>query len=96
MSDLATLAGAVLLAAIGGEAFLKSILCVSGWLRVPKLLVATTLATFATSSPALTVSTVPALAEKPEIGLISRRRSMALLGTYASFVAASLALAQAT
>ena len=69
MSDLATLAGAVLLAAIGGEAFLKGVLGVSGWLRVPKLLVATTLAAFATSSPELTVSTVAALAGKPEIGL---------------------------
>jgi cation:H+ antiporter len=42
-----------LLAAIGGEAFLKGVLGVSGWLRVPKLLVATTLAAFATSSPEL-------------------------------------------
>jgi cation:H+ antiporter len=58
-----------LLAAIGGEAFLKGVLGVSGWLRVPKLLVATTLAAFATSSPELTVSTVAALAGKPEIGL---------------------------
>lgn len=69
MSDLATLAGAVLLAAVGGEAFLIGVLGVSAWLRVPKLLVATTLAAFATSSPELTVSTVAALAGKPEIGL---------------------------
>lgn len=59
----------MLLAAVGGEAFLKGVLGVSGWLRVPKLLVATTLAAFATSSPELTVSTVAALAGKPEIGL---------------------------
>lgn len=68
-TDLAALAGAVLLAAIGGEAFLKGVLGVAGWLRVPKLLVATTLAAFATSSPELTVSSVAALAGKPEIGL---------------------------
>ncbi|MDK9712567.1 MAG: hypothetical protein OEL86_00440 [Sulfuritalea sp.] len=42
-----------MLAAIGGEAFLKGVLGVSGWLWVPKLLVATTLAAFATSSPEL-------------------------------------------
>ncbi|MDP2828063.1 MAG: sodium:calcium antiporter [Sulfuricellaceae bacterium] len=67
--DLIALVGAIILAAIGGEAFLKGVLGVSGWLRVPKLLVATTLAAFATSSPELTVSSVAALAGKPEIGL---------------------------
>lgn len=36
---------------------------------MPKLLVATTLAAFATSSPELTVSIVAALSGKPEIGL---------------------------
>lgn len=68
-ADLTALAGAVLLAAAGGEAFLKGVLGVAGWLRVPKLLVATTLAAFATSSPELTVSIVAALSGKPEIGL---------------------------
>ncbi|PKO84377.1 MAG: hypothetical protein CVU17_04310 [Betaproteobacteria bacterium HGW-Betaproteobacteria-11] len=68
-TDLAALAGAVLLAAAGGEAFLKGILGTALHLRVPKLLVATTLAAFATSSPELTVSTLAALAGQPEIGL---------------------------
>jgi hypothetical protein len=45
----------------GGEAFLKSILGVAIHLRVPKIVVATTLAAFATSAPELTVSTVAAL-----------------------------------
>lgn len=69
LTDLAALGGAVVLAAAGGEAFLKGVLGVAGWLRVPKLLVATTLAAFATSSPELTVSSMAALAGKPEIGL---------------------------
>lgn len=69
MSDLAQIVGAVLLAAVGGEAFLKSILGAAVHLRVPKMVVATTLAAFATSSPELTVSTVAALAGQPEIGL---------------------------
>ncbi|MFZ4536096.1 sodium:calcium antiporter [Propionivibrio sp.] len=69
MTDLALLLGAVLLAAAGGEAFLKSILGAAVHLRVPKAVVATTLAAFATSSPELTVSTVAALAGQPEIGL---------------------------
>lgn len=69
MTDLAQITGAVLLAAAGGEAFLKSILGAALHLRVPKIVVATTLAAFATSSPELTVSSVAALAGQPEIGL---------------------------
>jgi len=67
--DLLTLLGAIALAGIGGELFLKGVLGAAVALRVPKLLVATSLAAFATSSPELTVSTVAALAGKPEIGL---------------------------
>ena len=67
--DLLTLLGAVVLAGIGGELFLKGVLGAAVALRVPKLLVATSLAAFATSSPELTVSTVAALAGAPEIGL---------------------------
>lgn len=67
--DLAAVLGAVVLAAVGGEAFLKGVLGIAGWLRMPKLLVATTLAAFATSSPEFTVSSVAALSGKPEIGL---------------------------
>ena len=69
MTDLALILAAVLLAAAGGEAFLKSIIGAALHLRVPKLVVATTLAAFATSSPELTVSSLAALAGKPEIGL---------------------------
>ncbi|MCF8176262.1 MAG: sodium:calcium antiporter [Burkholderiaceae bacterium] len=60
---------AVALAGIGGELFLKGVLGAATALRVPRLLVATSLAAFATSSPELTVSSVAALAGKPEIGL---------------------------
>ena len=67
--DLVAIGGAVVLAAFGGEAFLKGVLGIAGWLRLPKILVATTLAAFATSSPELTVSTTAALAGQPEIGL---------------------------
>ncbi len=68
-TDLIALLAAIPLAALGGEAFLKGVLGMATWLRLPKLLVATTLAAFATSSPELTVSTMAALAGKPEIGL---------------------------
>lgn len=69
ISDLLAVLGAVALAGVGGELFLKGVLGAAASLRVPKLLVATTLAAFATSSPELTVSSVAALAGKPEIGL---------------------------
>jgi cation:H+ antiporter len=68
-TDILALLAAIPLAALGGDAFLKGVLGISAWLRLPKLLVATTLAAFATSSPELTVSSMAALAGKPEIGL---------------------------
>lgn len=69
VSDLAFICAAVVLAAIGGELFLKGVLGIAQALRVPKLLVATTLAAFATSAPELTVSSIAAIAGKPELGL---------------------------
>lgn len=69
MTDLALIIGAVILAAAGGEAFLRAILGAARHLRVPAIVVATTLAAFATSSPELTVSSIAALAGQPEIGL---------------------------
>jgi cation:H+ antiporter len=69
LQDLGALGGAVLLAALGGEAFLRGVLGTAAWLRLPKLLVATTLAAFATSCPELIVSTLSALAGEPGIGL---------------------------
>ena len=69
MTFLALILGAVLLAAGGGEAFLKSILGAAHHWRVPRAVVASTVAAFATSSPELTVSTVAAIAGQPEIGL---------------------------
>lgn len=68
-TDLLALLAAIPLTAAGGEAFLTGVLGVAAHLRLPKLLVATTLAALATSSPELTVSTMAALAGKPEIGL---------------------------
>jgi len=68
-ADVLALLAAVPLAALGGETFLKGVLGLGTWLRLPKLLVATTLAAFATSSPELTVSSMAALAGKPSIGL---------------------------
>ena len=68
-NDLLAPIAAIPVAALGGASFLKGVLGVAAWLRLPKLLVATTLAAFATSSPELAVSSLAALAGKPEIGL---------------------------
>lgn len=68
-TDILALLAAIPLAAVGGDAFLKGVLGISAWLRLPNMLVATTLAAFATSSPELTVSSLAAWAGKPEIGL---------------------------
>lgn len=68
-ADILMLIAAIPLAALGGEAFLRGILGLSSWLRLPKMLVAVTLAAFATSSPELTVSSLAALNGTPEIGL---------------------------
>jgi len=68
-NDLLALGGAALLAAGGGEAFLRGVLGTAAWLRLPKLLVAITLAAFATSCPEFIVAIFAALAGEPEIGL---------------------------
>lgn len=69
LADVLSLLGAIALAAFGGEAFLKGILGIAAHSRLPRMLVAVTLAAFATCSPELTVSTMAALGGKPEIGL---------------------------
>ncbi|MBK9571215.1 MAG: sodium:calcium antiporter [Rhodoferax sp.] len=68
-TDLLVLLAAIPAAAVGGALFLQGVLGVADWLRLPKFLVATTLAAFATSSPELAVSSLAALAGKPGIGL---------------------------
>ncbi len=69
LADIGLLAGAVVLAAVGGETFLRAIVGAAGAFRVPKAVVATTLAACATSSPEMVVSTVAALSGSPQIGL---------------------------
>lgn len=68
-SDVLTLLAAIPLAAIGGASFLNGMLGIAAKLRLPNVLVATTLAAFATSSPELAVSSLAALAGQPGIGL---------------------------
>ena len=67
--DLLMLLAAIPVAAVGGATFLRGVLGVAEWLCLPKLLVATTVAAFATSSPEMVVSSLAALSGKPGIGL---------------------------
>ena len=69
LADVLALLGAIAAAAAGGAAFVRGVVDVSTLLRLPRMLVASTLAAVATSSPELSVSTLAALAGKPGIGL---------------------------
>ena len=59
----------VICAIIGGELFLRGVLGISGWLRIPKAVTAATFAAFATSSPEISVAVTSALAGEPQIAL---------------------------
>lgn len=56
MLDFFLLLGGMVVAAVGGEVFLKAVLGLSAWLRIPNAVTAATLAAFATSSPEIAVA----------------------------------------
>lgn len=56
-------------AAGGGEFFVRGVVGIARWLRIPPGIIGATLAAFATSSPELAVAIVSALAGTPEIAL---------------------------
>jgi cation:H+ antiporter len=63
------LLGGLALAGAGGEFFVRGVVGIAHWARIPSGIVAVTIAAFATSSPELSVSLNAALAGTPEIGL---------------------------
>jgi cation:H+ antiporter len=69
MYPLLEFLGGVICAVVGGELFLRGVLGVSGWLRIPKAVTAATLAAFATSSPEISVAVNSAIAGEPQIAL---------------------------
>lgn len=69
LDDVFTLLGGLVLAAAGGEFFVRGVVGLARWARVPAGIVAVTFAAFATSSPELSVSINAALAGAPQIGL---------------------------
>lgn len=56
-------------AAAGGEFFVRGVVGIANWLRLPPGIIGATLAAFATSSPELAVAVTSALAGTPEIAL---------------------------
>lgn len=68
-TDLLSVLAAIAVAALGGATFLKGVLGMAEWLRLPNMWVATTLAAFATSSPEMAVSSMAAASGRPGIGL---------------------------
>ncbi len=67
--DVAAVAAAFVFAAIGGELFLRGVLGIARLARLPRAVVATTIAAFVTSAPEFLVSVVSATDDHPEIGL---------------------------
>jgi cation:H+ antiporter len=69
LDSIVTLLGGLVLAGAGGEFFVRGVVGIARWARVPAGIVAVSLAAFATSSPELSVSVNAALAGNPSIGL---------------------------
>lgn len=67
--DLTFLAIGVVLAAVGGEFFVRGLVGLAAWARVPAGVIGATVAAFATSSPELTVAISAAEDGRPEIAL---------------------------
>ncbi|MBL8922255.1 MAG: calcium/sodium antiporter [Myxococcaceae bacterium] len=69
LDSVFSLLGGLVLAGVGGEFFVRGVVGIARWARVPAGIVAVSVAAFATSSPELSVSVSSALAGNPSIGL---------------------------
>lgn len=69
MVAILQLLGGIACAFIGGELFLKGVVGISEWFRIPKAVTAATLAAFATSSPEISVAVTSATTGQPQIAL---------------------------
>lgn len=67
--SIAVFLAGLLVAAVGGNLFLRGVVDLARWLRVPPGLIGVTVAAFATSSPELAVSITAAGHDQPEIGV---------------------------
>lgn len=69
MHPLFTLLIGLVLAGLGGEFFVRGLVGIATWARIPAGVIGATVAAFATSSPELSVSVNAALAGTPQIAL---------------------------
>ncbi|MCR4347974.1 MAG: calcium/sodium antiporter [Sulfuricaulis sp.] len=69
MNNYLTLAAGVLCAGIGGELFVRGVVGIARWARIPAGIIGATVAAFATSSPELSVAITAAMAGEPQISL---------------------------
>jgi len=69
MNDYMAIILGVVCAGIGGELFVRSVVGLAHWVRIPPGIIGATVAAFATSSPELSVSINASLAGKPQIAL---------------------------
>ncbi len=67
--DIVLLLVGIVLAAVGGELFVRGAVGIATWARIPAAIVGATIAAFATSSPELSVGVQSALAGTPDIAL---------------------------
>lgn len=67
--DLFVLTLGLAFAGLGGELFVRGLVGLAGWLRIPAGVIGATVAAFATSSPELTVAVTAASEGRPEIAL---------------------------
>lgn len=69
MNDYFMLMFGIACAGLGGELFVRGVVGLAQWWRIPPGIIGATIAAFATSSPELSVSINAAMAGKPEIAL---------------------------
>ena len=69
MVTAAVLVGGICCAVLGGDLFVRGVISLAAWWRIPAGIIGATVAAFATSSPELTVAVTSALRDRPEIAL---------------------------
>ncbi len=69
IDDFVFLSIGLVCAALGGELFVRGLVGIASWIRVPAAVIGATVAAFATSSPELTVAINAAADDRPEIAL---------------------------
>lgn len=67
--DIFLLLAGIILAAVGGEFFVRGSVGLASWLRIPPGIVGATVAAFATSSPETSVAVLASLDGNPELAL---------------------------